>query len=138
MDKCSNGVPTEELINLAISHFDIPPLPGKSHLNCRHKRWGASYELCFEIATFIALQYEPSEIEIWNHPTHTKKAIADDPKYPMKEHPGGFVFISGGSKLCVAGDGRLLDGSKLNLWTEYMKGNSVNFLSNLLIQEMFG
>ncbi len=138
MDRCASGVPTEQLILAAISHFNIPPLPAKSHLSCRHKRWGASYELCFEIATLVALQYEPGEIQIWNHPAHTKRAIADyDPNPRMKEHPGAFLFISDDSKVCIAGDGRLLDGGDQNLWVEYMSGKTAQVLSHVIIQRLF-
>ena len=136
MDRCAGGMSTEELVNLAISHFGVPPVPDKSHLNCRHKRWGASYQLCFEIATLVALRYEPNEIEIRNHPTHTGQAIADDPKRQMKEHPGAFLFVSDGSRICVAGDGRVLDDSDLNLWHEYMKGKTPKALSDMIIQKL--
>ena len=138
MDRCASGVPTEHLIHAAISHLDVPPLPPKSHLHCRHKRWGASYELCFEVAALVALQYEPGQIQIWNHPAHTKRAIAEhDPNHRMKEHPGAFLFISDDSVVCVAGDGRILDGSDENLWLEYMSGKTTRTLSDVVIQRLF-
>ena len=136
IDKCASGISTEELVNLAISHLGIPPLPSKSHLNCRHKRWGASYELCFGIATLVALRFEPDEIGIWNHPAHTRRAIEGDPKHRMKEHPGAFLFVADDKKICVTGDGRILDGSELNLWHEYMSGETTKALSDLIIQKL--
>jgi len=137
IDRCASGVPTAELVDAAISHLSIPALPSKSHLNCRHKRWGASYELCFEIATLVALRYEPDEVEIWNHPTHTKEAIANDPKRQISEHPGAFLFVRHDRKLCVTGDGRLLDGSERNLWAEYMGGKTTKALSDLVVRKLF-
>lgn len=136
IDKCAGGSSTDELVNLAISHFGLTAVPHKSHLNCRHKRWGASYQLCFEIATLVALQYEPDEIGIWNHPAHTKQALGSDPKHKMKEHPGAFLFVSEDRKICVAGDGRLLDGSDSDLWHEYMSGMTPRAISDMIIQKL--
>jgi hypothetical protein len=138
IDKCASGIATQELIQLAISHFAISPLPSKSHINCRHKRWGASYELCFELAALVALRHEANEITIWNHPFHIRQAVAEDPKKHLKEHPGGFLFINAhdGRNVFVAGDGRLLDGSGVNLWHEYMGGKTVFALSRLIIHKL--
>jgi hypothetical protein len=136
IDRCDDGAPFEELIQQAISHLDLPSIPYKSHLNCRHKRWGSSYELCFEIVTLAALQHDPDEITIWNHPEHTRAAIAEDPKQQMKEHPGAFLLKSGANEICLAGDGRLLSRSNLNLWHEYMKGSSVAALCEMILQEL--
>ncbi len=44
---CWKGMPTEKLISLAIDHMRLLVYPSKSHVNCRHKRWGASFELVF-------------------------------------------------------------------------------------------
>ncbi len=137
MEMCAKGVSTEELVLSSISHFDIPVLPEKTHYNCRHKRWGASYELCFEIATLVALRYEADEIAIWNHPAHTRMGVADDTERHMKEHPGAFLFVSGENSLCVTGDGRILCKGGLNLWHEYMRGKSPTVFSDLIIQKLF-
>ncbi len=136
MKKCAAGIPTEELVHLAIAHLGLPPVPEKSHLSCRHKRRGASYQLCFEIATLVALRYEPDEIEIWNHPADTRSAKTDDPKRQMKEPPGAFLFVSDDRRICVSGEGLLLDGSGLNLWHEYMTGKAVMGLSDIIIQKL--
>lgn len=138
IDKCARGMATEELIQIAISYFGISPLPHKSHVNCRHKRWGASYELCFELAALVALRYEPNQVSIWNHPLHTQQAIADDSKNFLKEHPGAILFINASdeTKVCIAGDGRLLDGSGVNLWHEYMRGMTAKALSNMILQRL--
>ena len=139
VDPCAAGASTESLIASAVSHFRIPPFPPQSHLSCRHKRWGASYVLCFEIATLIALRFESNEIEIWNHPYHTRRVIEQrDPDASMKEHPGAFLFRlqSGGPQVCLVGDGRLLDNSRLNLWQEYMNGESATTLSNHVIHKL--
>jgi len=139
VDPCAAGASTESLIASAVSHFRIPPFPLQSHFYCRHKRWGASYVLCFEIATLIALPFESNEIEIWNHPYHTRRAIEQrDPEASMKEHPGAFLFRlrSGGPSVCLVGDGRLLGDSPFDLWQAYMEGESATILSNQVIQKL--
>ena len=45
------GVPTAELVSLAIEYLDIPVTPTRSHYFCRHHRWGSSYNLVFDIVT---------------------------------------------------------------------------------------
>ena len=133
IELCFKNVPVEEIVHKAISHMGIDPIPAISHLHCRHKRWGASYELCFEVATILALKYEQEELEIWNHPFHTKRAISElDSKSGMKEHLGAFLFIRNGKKLLLAADGRLLDGSNKNLWHNYMNGFGVSELAELI------
>lgn len=118
------GVPTDELITQAIRHLDFPTRPATSHLACRHKRWGASYVLMFEIATIIALRARDG-LSIWNHQYHTERHIRTlDPQYAMSEHPGAFFFTADGREVIVAGDGRMLDGSGDNLWEAYMRGAS--------------
>lgn len=130
---CSTGVPTGEIVRSAIAHMAIEPIPAVSHLNCRHKRWGASYVLCFEVAAIIALRNEAEELCIWNHPYHTGRAIQEsDPKSSMKEHPGAFLFIRDDKRLLLAGDGRLLDGSERNLWHGFMNGYGAVYLADLI------
>ncbi len=137
MNQCSDGVPTEQLVAAAIRHFEIPVLPAKSHFSCRHKRWGGSYEICFEVAAFLALRYEPDELAIWNHPDHIRELlVTHDPKCQMKEHPGGFLFAANDNIVCVAGDGRVLDGSEQSLWVEYMSGKSLLELSDMILRRL--
>lgn len=120
---CEEGVPTEELVRRAIRHMAIPPLPEKSHLACRHKRWGDSYVLVFEIATIMALRKRKG-LRIWNF--HSKEEILrlDPTKVVITEHPGVFTFEFNDKKVAVSGDGRLLDGTGRSLWKEYMMGES--------------
>ena len=76
-------------------------------MNCRHKRWGASYELCFEIAAILELRHDPEELTIWNHPYHTERILTDlDPKASMKEHLGAFIFKRYEKQIVLAADGR--------------------------------
>ncbi len=134
IERCENGCPTTELIRAAVAHFDQPPAPPKSHLSCRHKRWGSSYILVFEVAAYIALQFEVGELSIWNHPAHIERKLADkDSSSKMKEHPGAFLFIRNDRELLVTGDGRILDDSGENLWEDYMRGQSVSELSKLIV-----
>ena len=123
-------MPTEEIVERAIVHMGLPAVPRVSHYNCRHKRWGGSYELCFEIAAILALRDASAGISIWNHPYHTERLIENlDPLAAMPEHPGAFLFVGHDRKLMLAGDGRLLDGSEQNLWHLYMNGRSAAMLA---------
>lgn len=125
---CDEGVATEELIQQAIRHFRLEPFPPKTHLECRHKRWGASYELCFELATIIALTYE-NRVQIANHPVLIQREIdAQDPNRGMKENPGAFIIQGHENSKLLCGDGRLLDGSGENLWEKYMLGATIESL----------
>jgi len=130
---CTSNISTEEIVHKAVAHMGLEPIPAVSHLNCRHKRWGASYELCFEIATVLALRNEPEDIKIWNHPIHTERAVLElDPKASMKEHLGAFLFVRNDKQLLLAADGRLLDGSERNIWHSYMNGYGVSYLADLI------
>lgn len=133
IEMCSTNISTEEIVQKAIAYMGIESIPAVSHLNCRHKRWGASYELCFEIATILALQNEPEELQIWNHPFHTERAVSElDPKSSMDEHLGAFLFVRRDKKLLLAADGRLLDGSEKNLWQSFMNGYGTAYLADLI------
>ena len=131
-----DGVPTEQLLVQAISHMRIPAFPSQSHLNCRHKRWGRSYELVFEIATILSLRCTEN-LNIWNHPDHVQRVLQEvDPRVDMQEHLGCFVFLNDDNRVVVAGDGRLLDGSKRNLWEDYMRGISPFSLAMVIESEL--
>ena len=135
---CVNKDSTEEIVQKAIAHIGIEPIPQISHYNCRHKRWGRSYELCFEIAAIVALRNESTRLKIWNHPYHTKRMISDlDPNSDMKEHLGAFLFVGNGRELLLAGDGRLLDDSGQNVWHSFMNGYSSTYLAEL-VEERIG
>ena len=128
IEMCNEGVAPERMIQETIHHFRLEPLPIKTHLQCRHKRRGSSYQLCFELATIVALIYE-DQIQISNHPMHTHRELeASDPEHSMKEHPGAFAFKGPKGTLLVAGDGRLLDCSDTNIWLQYMQGTTVQSL----------
>lgn len=136
IEMCSEGVSTEKIVTDSIRHMEIDPIPAQSHLGCRHQRWGASYALAFEISTILALRhdnFDNGDLQIWNHPLMIKNALdRNDPLSSMKEHPGGFVFCHDQKEVILTGDGRLLDGSERNLWHQYMQGESVNSLADLL------
>lgn len=132
-DRCESGVETSELVRAAIAHLDLTPFPQTSHLTCRHKRWGDSFVLCFEVAAYLALKYDMGEIAILNHPAHVDRKLSEkDDQVSMKEHPGGILFVRNDKELLIAGDGRLLDGSGASLWLEYMEGRSISALAKLV------
>jgi len=123
IDMCERGASEEELVRGAIRHLDLRPIPHKSHVQCRHKRWGDSYKLCFEIATLIALTHDADEIRIWNHPYHVDEKIrALDSQCAMKEHPGAFSIQGGGGEFLLIGDGRVLGTKEENIWESFMLG----------------
>jgi len=137
IDMCVENIPTEDIVQQAITYMNLDPIPLHSHLHCRHKRWGASYQLCFEVATILALRNEVEELCITNNPIHTKRAILElDPKITMNEHLGGFLFSRSNKQLLLAADGRLLDGSNKNLWLSYMNGTGVFQLADMLEQQL--
>lgn len=136
-EQCTEGVATERLIELAIGHLQIDLLPQKSHVGCRHQRWGGSYVLMFELSTIIALTEEAPDLQVWNWPGSMNRVLSElDPQYGMREHPAGFLLTNGASRLVLTGDGRMLDGSKRNLWLEYMAGRSPSQLAESIWQSL--
>ena len=124
------GTNTEDLVKAAIHQLGLPSLPRKSHLHCRHKRWGSSFVLCFEVATLLALEHE-GRVAIWNYPGMTERTIRPiDPDCDMKEHPGAFVFQAADETVALRGDGLLLGEHSDNLWGEYMQGASASALAS--------
>ena len=130
IDQCDQGVPTDSLVQQAVRHMDLPILPEKSHIQCRHKRWGQSYEVLFGIATILALRNE-MEIILANSAYHIGRDLeAEDPKAGMKEHMGGFLFRYEDRSMLISGDGRIVRPQKPdNLWQRYMQGESVWMLA---------
>ncbi|MBN2299507.1 MAG: hypothetical protein JXM72_12975 [Deltaproteobacteria bacterium] len=121
---CTAGVTIAQILSQAIKYMNLPAMPDKTHLNCRHKRWGASYELAFEIATIFAFRNDPP-FKIWNHLYNTERVIKEfDEKADMKEHPGAFIFSLYDKEFILTGDGRVLGQSRDNLWDRYMLGES--------------
>ena len=133
-----NGENIESIVKRAIFHMRIPEIPAKTHLNCRHKRWGTSYQLLFEISTILAMKYDHETIEIWNHPYHTQRFIDKlDPKSKMNEHLGAFLFRYKDNEIIFASDGRELSGTQDdNYWHRYMSGESPYDLFENLSQKL--
>lgn len=126
-ERSASGEPLPFQVRDAVRCFGLPPYPAKSHLHCRHKRWGDSYVLVFEIAALLALRHE-GRLRIWNHEFHTEKwGRKEDPQYGQKEHPGYFLFEpQTGRRVLIAGDGRLiLPYQGGSVWERYMEGASV-------------
>jgi hypothetical protein len=134
---CENGASISTLITESINHLSFPAMPHSSHLSCRHKRWGDSYTLCFEIATCIALRFGHEQIGIWNSPSDIRHCISKyDPKMQIKEHPGGFLFLTNEAEVFLVGDGRLLHPAESNMWEMYMLGQTPYELSNVIINHL--
>jgi hypothetical protein len=132
------GVTTAELVEKAIWHMRLPVVPEKSHLGCRHQRWGGSYELCFELATILALRHEIGGLSISNAAEEVDRKLAVlDVKASMTEHPGAFLFRCEEREVLLAGDGRLLGEGPLDLWQLYMQGKSVGALA-AIVEERIG
>jgi hypothetical protein len=137
-DLCDEGLPTAELVLGAIRRMSLPTRPSSSHVQCRHKRWGSSWLLCFDVATYLALRYEVGELQIWNHPYHVDRLLQErDELSSMPQHPGAFLFRHHDRSLLIAGDGRFLDGSCRNLWDLYMDGACISTLAGLVGEGVF-
>jgi len=128
-DRVSGGKPVGQIAAEAIQHLRLLPYPRTTHLNCRHKRWGASYVLMFRLAAIMALRYD-GRISIWNHTFHTERLARElDPKHGMKEHLGHFLLHSPRGRVFLAGDGRVLEPvGEASLWERYMSGHTVDEL----------
>ena len=125
------GVPTAEIVALAIKHMRLTITPTRSHYSCRHHRWGNSYVLLFDIMTRLVLTQPDSEIILANSPKDVypgRLIRKHDPLWDMKEHPGAFYVSDQDVSMLIAGDGRVLDGSNRNLWSEYMSGSTTDGL----------
>ena len=129
-ERMRSGANPEDLVREAIAAFRLPPYPDKSHLHCRHKRWGQSYVLVFELAARLALLHGFDEVEIWNHPFHTDHVAREhDPKHGQKEHLGHFLFRHDDREVLIAGDGRvILPEGEAPVWERYMAGDNADSL----------
>lgn len=128
--KCESGAPTSFLVGELLRYFDFPIYPPKGHLHCRHKRWGASYQLCFDIATILALRHE--NIFILNNPDHVAGFRDFDKSLIIKEDPGTFVITANANTVILRGDGNLIAPERKDLWNEYMRGMSVKELADII------
>ena len=105
---------------------------------CRHQRWGASYALCFELATVLALKHPMGRVAISNAAEEVdRKLVVLDAKANMTRHPGAFLFRREEREVLLAGDGRLLGESPLDLWQLHMQGKGVAALAGI-IEERIG
>lgn len=132
-ERVRRGEPVAPMVAEAIQHLRLPPFPTTTHLNCRHKRWGASYVLMFRLATLMALRHD-GRISIWNHPFHTERLARKlDPEHDMKEHLGHFLFEGPSGRVLLSGDGRMVEpAGEASLWNRYMAGESEGSLLRIL------
>lgn len=136
-EMCTGGTPTPELVRRALAHLDLPTRPAKPHLTCRHKRWGASYELCFALAATLAMRTCEGSLQIWNDPALIRRQLeAADPQAGLKEHPGAFLFVFNGRQALLRGDGQLLGQTPRDLWDQYMKGADLDDLSSFVLDAL--
>ncbi len=131
LEMLEQGVPTAEIVAQAIRYMRLSVLPTRSHYSCRHHRWGSSYVLLFDIMTRLVLTQPNSDLILANAPrdVYPGRLIRKlDPLWDMKEHPGAFYVSDNDETVLIAGDGRVLDGSERNIWTEYMSGATTEVL----------
>lgn len=129
IELCKGGASAETLVEKAIWHMRLSTVPTKSHVACRHHRWGSPYVLCFNIAASLALRHGVGGVSISSAPEEVDRRVAAlDPQAKMKEHPGAFGFAHRGHEVLLVGDGRVLGEWPGNLWEEYMRGKSVESL----------
>ncbi|RYZ16428.1 MAG: hypothetical protein EOO70_04460, partial [Myxococcaceae bacterium] len=43
VERMKRGEPIEPMVGEVIRFLGLPPFPSRSHLGCRHQRWGESY-----------------------------------------------------------------------------------------------
>jgi len=124
VDRVYAGESAASMVAEAIHHLELPPFPEKSHVNCRHKRWGDSYRLGFRVAALAALRNEG--VAIWNDPWHVVPGDSPAPSgHAMSEPPGNFLFRRRGRTVILAGDGRILEPTgQGSYWESYMRGTS--------------
>lgn len=131
LEMLEQGVPTDKIVEKAIKYMRISVTPTRSHYGCRHHRWGTSYVLLFEIMTRLVLTLPESELILANCPRDEylgQLMRKYDPCLDMTEHPGAFYVSANDKSVLIAGDGRVLDGSERNIWTEYMSGATTEVL----------
>lgn len=131
INMCARGDSLDALVSQTINYLGLRAMPEKSHVSCRHKRWGASYCLLFEIATRLAITYG-DDVRINNDPDLLKRFVNDnDPQAQQHEHPGVFL-LQANHDLLIRGDGKILLGASGNLWQRFMAGSSSQSLANEL------
>jgi hypothetical protein len=127
-DKSSAGMRASRMIAQAIRHLEFPVLPEHSHLQCRHKRWGASFQLVFRLAALIALRWE-NKVRITSPSAKDPRISVLDRKADMPEHPGYMVLESHPNKIILCCDGRVLQPvDQPSLWDRYMGGECIEDL----------
>lgn len=126
-ERAAAGELTSILIAEAVRHLDLPSFPEGSHLHCRHKRWGASFQLVFRIAAVIALRMEGT-VQIWSATSADNDYSMADQKAGMSDHPGYLVLEKSDTRVVLCGDGRILPKGQPSLWDRYMTGESLEDL----------
>lgn len=129
VERVANGEDVAVMLVEAVRFLGLPTRPTRSHPQCRHRRWGASFQLVFRIAALLTLRWD-DRVQVWNDPAIIRRrAAALDPDADMREHPGYFLFEANDRSVLVAGDGRVLssDGSD-SWWSQFMAGKSITNL----------
>jgi len=137
-DRAAKGEPVAPMLAEAVRHLGLSPYPEKSHIHCRHHRWGGSYVLLFRLAAFVALNHEHSA-RVWNHPYLLERECRPlDPAADQREHPGYFSICSDkGRKVLLRGDGQVLQPAGADsLWERYMRGESAGDLYRWTLTEL--
>jgi hypothetical protein len=137
VERAANGEDLFVLLQAAIKHLDLAPLPSSSHYDCRHKRWGDSYTLIFHLAAQLALRADRA-VTIWNHSFHTARLAREmDADFDLPEHPGHFLISGRKGQVLIAGDGRVLvPTNERSLWRRYMEGESPDQLTAWLLKRV--
>lgn len=100
--------PVAQLVPEAIAHLQLPPVPTASHLGCRHHRWGASAALVFRLTARLALRHD-QRVHVDHDRAATRAARGLEADADQGEHPGYTMLRSGGKRVVLVNDGRVLE-----------------------------
>ncbi|MBI5443602.1 MAG: hypothetical protein HY900_20635 [Deltaproteobacteria bacterium] len=137
-ERASRGEMVAPMVAEAVRHLAFPVYPEKSHVGCRHHRWGASYVLLFRLAALLALGHS-ADVYVANHPDLAgRKCRPFDPDPDQREHPGYFVLSSTKDReVLLRGDGRVLrPEGEASLWERYVTGEPVAELRRWLASRL--
>ena len=125
VERVMSGEPVEPMVAEAIRHLQLSPFPEKTHMTCRHKRWGDSFKLVFKLTALLALRHQ-GRVVIWSDEYHTDKlARKHDPHAHKKEQLGHVLLYRPevDQRILIAYDGRIvLPEGQPSLFERHMSG----------------
>jgi len=128
--------PASKLLSEAITHLRLAATPSRSHIPCRHHRWGPSAVLIFQLSALLALRHD-TRVSIYNGQLAQRAGKDLDPKADQREHPGWTRVIAGDREVIMVNDGRVLEpAGARSLWQRFMAGESRDALASWLEDQL--